>query len=202
MWRFPKMLRNTIWELCGRGFYLKSPLFVFIFYIKDRALSPFFPQGFRGFTEASLGLEDLQRFLAFAAVGVSQSIQEVGVYQPWPEWECWNSRSCRGWNPDACDRCALVQSQSLSAFLLYQSTNQSMNNLILQQIVGYVAQGNRWCSRGIYIKPWVLPLHFFCWSQDYLLRIVLLDRNSVIRLIRNPSVCQAPTPLLGLVCLW
>ena len=26
-----------------------------------------------------------------AAVGGSQSIQEVGAYQPWPEWECRNS---------------------------------------------------------------------------------------------------------------
>ena len=24
----------------------------------------------------------------FAAVGTSQSIEEVGVDQPWPEWEC------------------------------------------------------------------------------------------------------------------
>ena len=55
------------------------------FSIKDSALSPFFPLGFRGFTEASLESEELQCSFYFATVGVSQSIQEVGVYQPWPE---------------------------------------------------------------------------------------------------------------------
>ena len=39
----------------AEGFVRKSPVFVFIFPVKDSALSPFFLQGFRGFTEASLG---------------------------------------------------------------------------------------------------------------------------------------------------
>ena len=38
-------------------------VFVFIFPIKDSALSLFSPQGLRGFTEAGLGSEGLQHFL-------------------------------------------------------------------------------------------------------------------------------------------
>ena len=45
-----------------------------IFPIKDSALSPFSPQGFRGFTEAGPGSEELQGIVVFAAVGASQSI--------------------------------------------------------------------------------------------------------------------------------
>ena len=83
-------------------FCLEISCLCIYFSIKGSALSPFFPLDFRGFTEASLESEELQCFFYFAAVGVSQSIQEVGVYQPWPEWECWNSGSCCGWNSGSC----------------------------------------------------------------------------------------------------
>ena len=45
----------------------KSPVFVLIFSSKDSALSSFSPQGFRGFTEASI--EELQRFFSFRSCG-------------------------------------------------------------------------------------------------------------------------------------
>ena len=43
----------------------KSLVFAFIFSITDGALSSFLLQGFWGFTEASLGSEELQRFSSF-----------------------------------------------------------------------------------------------------------------------------------------
>ena len=61
--------------------------------IKDRVLSPFFLLGFRVFSEASLGPEELQRFFSLRSCGSISEHSRSGIYQPWPEWECWNS----GW---------------------------------------------------------------------------------------------------------
>lgn len=47
----------------------RSHVFVFMFSIKGSALSPFFLQGVRAFTEASLGTEELQRFVIFRSCG-------------------------------------------------------------------------------------------------------------------------------------
>ena len=84
------MIKSTLWELCERREYPESLVLAFIFSITDGALSSCFLQSFWGFTEASLGSEELQRFFSF---GTCWSILEhsgSGSYQPWLEWECRN----------------------------------------------------------------------------------------------------------------
>ena len=58
----------------------KSLDLVFLFSIKDSALSSFFLWGFRGFTEASLGSQELQRFFSFCSCcGISKHSGRGGL---------------------------------------------------------------------------------------------------------------------------
>ena len=69
-----------MWEFCN--ILLENLLSFIYFSIKGSALSPFFPLGLWVLPRP---VRSLQRIFVFAAVGVSQSIQEVGVYQSWPD---------------------------------------------------------------------------------------------------------------------
>ena len=84
-----------MWELCN--ILLGNLLSLYLFSSSKTALFPHFSHRILGgLLRLVWSQSSRSACLVFAAVGVSQTIQEVGVYQPLPEWECLNAGSCCG----------------------------------------------------------------------------------------------------------